>query len=282
MPSLAPFHPQVVHFAIALLLVGVAFRWIALSGKLKFTGPAATTLLILGTIAAAVSVRSGDDAHGPVERIPGVRAAVIEHEDLGKLTKNIFLGVVALELLALAFARGGGTARYARLVRVGSGVVGLVGAFYLYEAAEHGGQLVYNYAGGPGLRRGEPADVERLLVAGLYQQAMADRSAGNGDGAARLIGELAARNPVDTTIQLLRAESLLLDARDPAAALQAVRAVGVDPAVARFATRKASLTADIFLAMGAPDSARAALAPVAEAFPQNTRLRARLDSLTPR
>lgn len=43
--------------------------------------------------------------------------------------------------------------------------------------------------------------------------------------------------------------------------------------------RKASLKADVYLAMGKPDSARATLAPVVAAFPQNTRLKAKLDSI---
>lgn len=60
MPHLAANHPQVVHFAIALLLVGVAFRLIPLSGRLTFTKHAAAVML-LGTLAAAVSVRSGVD-----------------------------------------------------------------------------------------------------------------------------------------------------------------------------------------------------------------------------
>ena len=44
-------------------------------------------------------------------------------------------------------------------------------------------------------------------------------------------------------------------------------------------TRKGSLRADIFLAMGKKDSARAALTEVVTAFPQNTRLKAKLDSI---
>jgi len=168
------------------------------------------------------------------------------------------------------------------LALAGSAVVGLVGCFYLYEAAEHGGELVYSYAGGPGLRTADPADVERLLVAGLFNQAQADRKAGNAAAAARLTTELAARAPADTTVQFLLAESLLRDSKDLPAALAKARSVDVDPTVARFATRKASLIADIFMAMAMPDSARAVLAPVVEAFPQNARLKARLDSLTPR
>ena len=71
MDPLAPLHPQVVHFAIALLFLGVPLRLISLTGKLAFTKHAATTLLLLGTVAAVVSVKSGTAAHGPVERIPG-------------------------------------------------------------------------------------------------------------------------------------------------------------------------------------------------------------------
>jgi uncharacterized membrane protein len=41
-----------VHFAIALLVVGVVFRAISLMGRPAFVAPAATTLLLAGTIAA--------------------------------------------------------------------------------------------------------------------------------------------------------------------------------------------------------------------------------------
>jgi hypothetical protein len=279
MPNLGVFHPQVVHFAIALLLVGVAFRIISLTPWLKFTDHAATTLLLLGTVAAAVAVRSGDDAHGPVERIPGVRAAVIEHEKYGERARNIFFAVAALELLALGLARGASTARFGRFALIGSALVGVGGSLMLYEASEHGGALVYAYAGGPGVRSGEPQDVERLLVAGLYQQSVADRRAGRAEDAARLVDELARRMPTDTSVQLMRVESLLLDRMDPAGALAAARAIGVDAANVRLATRHASLTADAFLALGQPDSARTVLSAIVQAFPQNARLRARLDSL---
>ena len=77
MPNLGAFHPQIVHFVIGLLLVGVAMRIVSLTGRLKFTSPMATTLLLIGTVAAWAAVKSGTDAHGPVERIPGARAAVV-------------------------------------------------------------------------------------------------------------------------------------------------------------------------------------------------------------
>ena len=165
MPSIASLHPQVVHFAIALLIVGVVFRLLSLTGRLAFTGPAATTLIVLGTVATVLAVQSGNDAHGPVERIPGVRPAVVDHEEWGIRARNIFLGVAALELLALALA--GRMPKQAKVVAMGAAAIGLVGLGAIYEAGEHGGELVDNYAGGIGTRSGDPKDVGRLMVAGL-------------------------------------------------------------------------------------------------------------------
>jgi uncharacterized membrane protein len=279
MPNLAANHPQVVHFAVALLLTGVAFRLVSLTGRLVFTKHAAAVLLILGTLAAAVSVKSGLDAHGPVERIPGARTVVQEHEEYGIDARNVFYVVAAVELLALGLAAGVKTSGYAKFAYVASALVGIYGTSVLYEAAEHGGELVYSYAGGPGLRTGEAVDVERLLLAGLYNQSVNDRKAGHGADAARLVTEMATRFPGDTTIAFLQVESLLNDSKDPAAALAKARSVSVDEKSIRFVTRKASLIADAFVALGQRDSARVALEPVVAAFPQNTRLKAKLDSL---
>ena len=95
--SLAALHPQIVHFVIALLFVGVLFRCVSLTGRVPFAGPAARVLLLVGTGAAVLAVQSGTAAHGPVERVPGARAAVMEHEEWGERTRNIFLVVAALK-----------------------------------------------------------------------------------------------------------------------------------------------------------------------------------------
>lgn len=138
---------------------------------------------------------------------------------------------------------------------------------------------MYNYAGGPGLRSGNPRDVERLLLAGLYNQSQADRKAGRSAESASLIDEMAKRFPEDTTVRFLHVESLLLDRKDYAAALAALDSISVAPTDARLRPRHVTLKADIYLALGKPDSARAVLAPVIAVFPQNTRLKAKLDSI---
>src|SRR2546429_9912298 len=88
MPNLAFYHPQIVHFVLALLGAGVLLRWVALAGKWPWTSPAAAALLLAGTLAAAAAVQSGTDAPGPVERIPGARTAVMEDEEWGQRTRN--------------------------------------------------------------------------------------------------------------------------------------------------------------------------------------------------
>lgn len=279
MPTLAQIHPQVIHFAIALLFLGVAFRIVSLSGRLAFTKHAATVLLLLGAIATLVSVESGEAAHGPVERIPGARPIVMEHEEAAELTHDIFVAVVVLELIALGMAVSPKTATKARWAHVASALIGIWGTTTLYHTAELGGQLVYKYAGGPGLRSGAPEDVERLLLAGLYAQSQADRKAGKKAEAARLVDEMALRFSADTTVRFLQVESLLKDRDDAAGAMAALDAITLNADDARNGARRANLRTDIFLAMGLQDSAKATLDAAIAAFPQNTRLKARRDSL---
>lgn len=277
MPNLAPFHPQIVHFVVALLAVGIALRWLSLTGKVPFAGPAAATLLLLGTVAAVLAVSSGMDAHGPVERIPGVREAVQTHETWGHRTRNIFLGVAALEILGLVMIRVRPGVR--RWAEVSSAIVGLVGGVALYQAGQQGGELVYSYAGGVGIRSGDTSDVERLLVAGLYEQALVDRAQHKSAEAADLIDQLARRLPGDTTVLLLRIESLIVDRKDPVGALAALQALTLPADNPRLRIQAGTLTADALVALGRPDSARAVVRALVTEFPTSRRLKDRLTQL---
>ncbi|MDZ4674572.1 MAG: DUF2231 domain-containing protein [Gemmatimonadota bacterium] len=266
MPDIGVFHPQIVHFVVALLIVGVGLRLVSLTGKLKWTSPAATTLLLLGTVAAVLAVQSGDDAHGPVERVPGARDAVVEHEEWGERARNIFLGVAALELIALA----GAGRKWQRGILAASAVVGLAGGFAVFEAAEHGGELVYSYAGGVGVRSGEAADLNRLMTAALYHNLVQDRTEGRHVDAARLIDELASRNGGDPTVEYLVVESMMIDRRDPARARGLLADISPPADQPRLVSRHALLLADAFEGLGFADSARAALEAVKGQLPETS------------
>jgi len=278
MPDLGtfgPYHPHTVHFVIALAIIGVALRLISLTGRLAFAGPAAATLLLICAGASVVAAQSGLDAHGPAERVPGARDAVVEHEEWGIRTRNMLLIVAAIELIALALIRLG-KARYAHMA---SAVVGLGALFCLYEAAEHGGDLVYGYAGGVGLQREDPADVGRLLLAGLYHQAAVDRAAGRTAEAAALADLAAQRFSGDVEVQLWRAESQLLDRKDPPAALASLATIQVPADNRRLRLRHALLLSDALAASGQKDAARAALQGLGADFANDPRVKRKLEEL---
>ena len=276
MPNLAAYHPIIVHFVIALLVVGVIFRWLyLLVARATFTGPAAATLIVAGTIGALLAVRSGTDAHGAVERIPGVRQAVMDHEDAAEWARDIFLIIAAIEIGALAPARR--NPRAARGAVWGSAFVGLLGLAALFKTADRGGDLVYSYAGGIGTRSGDSADVTRLYLAGLYQAAQQARNQHDSARAAEFYAELDRRFPHDTTVRLLAIESLVRDKNDGRAALTALTRVSVPPDDRRLRLRVGFLKSDAYVAVGKPDSARAVLQQLSTDFPDmQTRIRERM------
>ena len=265
MPNIGAYHPVIVHFAIALLILGVVFRWVSLTGRAPFTGGSAATLLLLGTVAALLAAHSGLDAHGPVERIPGVRQAVVDHEEAGKWARDVFLVVALLEIVAIAAGRR--RVQVARVALWASAVVGIFGAAAIVKAADRGGDLVYSYAGGVGTRSGDSADVTRLYLAGLYQSAQQARAEHDSARAAELFGKLELEFPNDTNVRLLAIESLVRDRREGRLALARLARFPVSPDDRRLRLRVGFLKADAYVAAGKPDSARAVLEQLGTAFP---------------
>lgn len=279
MPPLAQLHPAIVHFVIALGLLGIALRIVSIAWAPTLVRHGATALTILAALASVPAVQSGHDAHGPAERIPGAREAVQLHESLGERTRNYLLALAALELVLLVTGR-----RSVKAMRIGYALSAFLGAhvaWLVYEAAEHGGELVYEYAGGVGTHRGDAGDVQRLLVAGLYHQARSARSAGRHDEAARLTAELVRQRGGDPLVALLAIESRLLDEQDAAGALRAIAALPAitDSTPPNIGARRAVLTGKAHSTLGHADSARTVLAAAATRWPQARSLAAARDSI---
>ena len=279
MPNIGAFHPQIVHFVIALLIVGVLARVLSLlpARRLAFLSPMATVLILLGTLAALAAAQSGQDAHGPVERVPGARDAVVEHEDWGMRTRNVFIAIAVLELAALAL---GSRQRLRRALHVVTAVAGLGGLYVLYEAADHGGDLVYAYAGGVGIRSGKTADLEHLLVAGLYHNLQSARREHRKDDAARLTDELVRQMPDDPSARFLAIESQLHDRDDPRGALAALAATAVPENDRRLQIRRATLMVDAYRAAGRADSAQGVIDDLLKRFPNDARMRQAIERMS--
>lgn len=262
----APLHPQVVHFVVALGLVGIVLRLISLTGRARWTRPAGAVLLILAAVSSVAAVKSGTAAHGPVERIPGAREAVEHHEEAGETTRNFFLVVGLLEVAGLALAS---REKARRWVLVASAVVGVVACVELYQAADEGGELVYAYGGGPGLRSGDPADVQRLLIAGLYAQAATARESGRSEEAARLTDELVRQRSGDPAVSLLAVQSLIRDRHDPAGALAVLDTLKQPEGNRRWDQQVGILRSEALVAGGQADSARAVLNALLRKYPES-------------
>jgi uncharacterized membrane protein len=267
MPDIAALHPIVVHFVIALGIVGVVFRLVALTGRMGWTGPAATVLILGAAGASIVAAESGEQAHEWAERIPGAGEVMHEHEEAGEKARNVLVVIAVLEAAALVFR--GSRAPLAKGLRVAAGLGGIVACYFLYEAGEEGGELVYSYAGGVGTRTGDNADVRRLLIAGLYHQARVARDSSQLEEAARLTDELRRQAPQDLSVALLGAQSLLHDRKDPLGALAAVSSLSPPADDPRAAVRIGLLKSEIFVALNQPDSARAVVTALSQQFPES-------------
>ena len=266
------YHPLIIHFAIALSLVGTCFRIVSLTGRFPFTGPAATSLILLGAVSVVVAAWSGEDAHIAVEAMPGVATVVQAHQIWGERTRNIVLLFASVELLALIFARQDKE----RPFLLASGVLGIVSALCIMQTGKLGGDLVYAYAGGIGIRSEESEDVGRLLLAGLYHQAQLDKRAGWAANAAVLVEIAAQRFPTNAAVQVLAAESLLQDRHDAKGALTVLRKVEAPETDRRLRFRYGWLMADALESLGQTDAAQVTLQKLQTEFPDSERLRKRL------
>ena len=277
MPDIAVFHPQFAHFVIALGVTGVVFRLASLIGRLRFLSAAATILIVLTAAIAFLSVESGDQAHEFVEDIPGVRDPMENHEDWGKRTRNLFIGIAAIEIVGLAFMSEK-RRRIQRGFHLASALAGLVSLAFIYETGEHGGALVYSYGAGVGTRSEKAEDVQNALVAGLYNAAMQNREAGRKEDAARLIAEIERARPNDPNVKLITIESMMKDKNDPNGALAALRgfAPGEDQGLR---LRVGTMRVDAFVAAGQPDSARATVSQLVQEFPTSQALKQRAAQL---
>lgn len=128
------------------------------------------------------------------------------------------------------------------------------------------------------MKSGDPDDVGRLLLAGLYNQALIDRKAGKAESAAALIDSAAQRFPDDLDVQLMQIESMIADRQDPSAALTKLAALP-PPQEDRLRVRAGLLKVSVHQAAGDLDAARRELTTLASAFPNSQQVKTRVKEL---
>jgi len=149
MEGLAQLHPPVVHFAIALVIMGVLFDlagFVLRNESLKHAG---FWSIIIGVIAVWGAAITGHQAEELVEHaVEGTKAYELleEHEELGEILPWI-VSALGLFRLFLFF-------KYNPILFAGYLIAGLVVAGAIGFQGRTGGKLVYEY--GVGVKASTP------------------------------------------------------------------------------------------------------------------------------
>jgi uncharacterized membrane protein len=148
MEALGPFHPQIVHTPIAMLVFSALFAIVGRLFDREWLRKASVLLLVVGALGAWAAYVSGEAAEEIPEDTQGVPHEVIEqHEVAGKFTLAAAFSALALTGLA-ALLKGS-----ARGVVASLALVAQVWAAVMVGVAGHrGGKLVYEH--GAGVKRG--------------------------------------------------------------------------------------------------------------------------------
>ncbi len=146
MPDLTYLHPMVVHFPIALLIVGFAFDIVSLFVRKEFFLKAGLYLLILGAAGAVAAFISGNLAGEGVAEGGSLQQAIGRHEEAATLTLWILGAAVVVRLASIVFRKFESSLRWLGVILF------LAGALSVSRTAHLGGQLVYNHAAGVQLK----------------------------------------------------------------------------------------------------------------------------------
>ncbi len=140
--DLSLIHPMIVHFPIALLIVGFLSDLLGLILKKDFFSRTGFYLLILGTLGVAAAYFSGRSAgEGMTEA--GVLKQVLEtHENAAELALWI-VAAAALLRIALVFLK-----KYKGALQYLSIIVFMIGVLAIARTGYYGGELVFKHAAG--------------------------------------------------------------------------------------------------------------------------------------
>ena len=150
-PTWDAWHPMIIHFPIALLLIAPVFILLGALLEPARGRPyliAAMALLLLGTAGTFVAVETGEAAAQIAERAPGVEQVIETHESLAERTRAVFsvLSVIFLALLAgPQILKRTDSRLTTTILPLAFLILYSAGTLLLLNTAHNGGRLVHEY-----------------------------------------------------------------------------------------------------------------------------------------
>jgi uncharacterized membrane protein len=141
-----PLHPAVVHFPIALILLGTLISILSFFSRRgalpQFT--AAILLLAAGSAQLAV-ITGGDEVDDVIQKMPNARPLIHDHAEWGERTRTIAVFAAVAAVVALMFYRVRGFRRILALI---TAIIGAAACYCAVEAVQDGGTMVYHHGVG--------------------------------------------------------------------------------------------------------------------------------------
>lgn len=135
-------HPMIVHFPIALLIVGFVSDLLGLIIKRDFFSKVAFYLLILGTLGVIAAYFSGDFAGEGLAEGGALKQALETHEDAAMLSLWLMTATALVRIAMVAMKKFTGALRWIPVVMFLAGVLSIARTGY------YGGELVFKHAAG--------------------------------------------------------------------------------------------------------------------------------------
>lgn len=135
-------HPMIVHFPIALLIVGFLFDVTGMFVRKEFFSWAGFSLLMLGALGVIAAFISGNLAGSGITEEGVLKQALETHESAAELTVWI-TGFAALFRLALVLLK-----KYKGYLKIAALVIYLAAVAAIGRTGFYGGELVYKHAAG--------------------------------------------------------------------------------------------------------------------------------------
>ena len=141
-------HPMIVHFPIALLIVGFLFDLFGAIFNKHFFSKTGFYLLILGTLGVLAAYISGNIAGDGVSEVGTLKQALENHEDAAQISLWLMVIASIVRIAIVLLKKYSGVFKWAAIVLFLAGILSIARTGY------YGGELVFKHAAGVQLNLG--------------------------------------------------------------------------------------------------------------------------------